>query len=692
MRPPSPLRHEVESESGSEDGDEDQPPATIGRYAADFARSVGSLMSPAKSTSTLPSDAELEAESQRERDRSRREAERILLQEARNRRRVEERVLAMLEDNHGPLSPPTRPTSANQGSPSSQKGDGWWSVAKSRLTPTKDTLTPAQKIIQDTKAKEKAQRKAEKAMAKEEKKVREQQWPAKPNTKYADPAFAALASSASPGPSPVPAQTEDEDEDERPMTPLRPPPRRFSTPASLNMSPSGMGASPANGRESTPLYAQFDDSGTLDVAGTLLLVAKRFEKLEKWTVGHVRALEERMSDVERWLVDKEKERDEHHSKGASSSSSQLEGDVETMREEMAELQGRIGTIGREMARIASSAAAASTSVAASTPPHARNSSTTSSYGTRSIPPFQRTPSTISNGRPMSPPISSVVSHSTGSRTRLPYPTGDYTSPGSSPPATVSSPPTAINSMLNELARADSPTPMNSEYSLPPPKAPALRDSPRATSISPTPRKRYTVALGDPITGRKDDDGPLPGLPINSSSSIETAYFSDMNNSEVDSESDIDFAEETIGKAAFRRVSGKLPPSDSSPSPSPAPTNFRNRRFKAQSAYGFASVSASTSVPNGSNEQNGQMGPPATAPLRLRSQSTENFSVKLVSASASTSNLGLGITADGSSKFMDPYETRKAEREREASAAPPAPKVMTGRKVPLGQLVAFFDKS
>lgn len=48
-----------------------------------------------------------------------------------------------------------------------------------------------------------------------------------------------------------------------------------------------------------PLYAQFTPTGALDVPLTLLTVARRFEKLEKWTVGHVRALEERMKDVER---------------------------------------------------------------------------------------------------------------------------------------------------------------------------------------------------------------------------------------------------------------------------------------------------------------------------------------------------------------------------------------------------------
>jgi hypothetical protein len=43
----------------------------------------------------------------------------------------------------------------------------------------------------------------------------------------------------------------------------------------------------------------------LDVPWTLLIIARYFNKLEKWTVGHVHALEDRMGDVERWLVEKE---------------------------------------------------------------------------------------------------------------------------------------------------------------------------------------------------------------------------------------------------------------------------------------------------------------------------------------------------------------------------------------------------
>ena len=91
-----------------------------------------------------------------------------------------------------------------------------------------------------------------------------------------------------------------------PTSPASPTPFRPNVPT--NLSPSPMHSVEArqeansSSREAPPLYAQFNGQGTLDVPGTLLVIAKRFEKLEKWTVGHVRALEERMSDVERWLV------------------------------------------------------------------------------------------------------------------------------------------------------------------------------------------------------------------------------------------------------------------------------------------------------------------------------------------------------------------------------------------------------
>ena len=79
----------------------------------------------------------------------------------------------------------------------------------------------------------------------------------------------------------------------------------MSIPPSLAPSPYRGGESDVEGaspsRAQPPLYAQFNAQGALDVPVTLLTIAKRFEKLEKWTVSHVRALEERMDDVERWL-------------------------------------------------------------------------------------------------------------------------------------------------------------------------------------------------------------------------------------------------------------------------------------------------------------------------------------------------------------------------------------------------------
>jgi hypothetical protein len=84
---------------------------------------------------------------------------------------------------------------------------------------------------------------------------------------------------------------------------------------------------------------QFTDQGSLDVPGTLLVIARRFEKLEKRTVGHVCALEDRMGDVERWLVEKENEKggdgDERTPKVNESSSME-----ETVNEIRDKLMGR----------------------------------------------------------------------------------------------------------------------------------------------------------------------------------------------------------------------------------------------------------------------------------------------------------------------------------------------------------------
>ena len=107
----------------------------------------------------------------------------ILTREAEERRLMEEKILAMRADGRNSPSsntyslppPPRSQTLPNPPSPSpSQKegGSSWWAAAKSKLTPTKEPLTPAQEIIRDTKAREKEQRKIANGKGKEK------EWPA----------------------------------------------------------------------------------------------------------------------------------------------------------------------------------------------------------------------------------------------------------------------------------------------------------------------------------------------------------------------------------------------------------------------------------------------------------------------------------------------------------------------------------
>ena len=45
------------------------------------------------------------------------------------------------------------------------------------------------------------------------------------------------------------------------------------------------------------------------------MIAKCFKKLKKWTVDHIRALEDRMNNVERRLVNKEAEKEKRDGDG-----------------------------------------------------------------------------------------------------------------------------------------------------------------------------------------------------------------------------------------------------------------------------------------------------------------------------------------------------------------------------------------
>ena len=256
----------------------------------------------------------------------------------------------------------------------------------------------------------------------------------------------------------------------------------------------------------------------------------------------------------------------------------MKDEIRDLLDEVVELQGRLGELGREMAKIATAPnnlsagpKTQSAVVSVSVEPHTTSSIVTHSHPTSSIatqltgsPSGPSTPvhhprlSSTAARESTSPPMTSKRRES---GTRLPYPTGDYASPpdtfspSNSPPSSTSSDmrplsttipglPLYASSGLGTLAgasysttslsslsssgmgagrplsppaqpnfvsasatinRTARPTPApgtkgRGAQGLPPPKS---ATGTRQTSISPTPtagaRKRYTVALGGPIT-------------------------------------------------------------------------------------------------------------------------------------------------------------------------------------------------
>lgn len=790
-RSPSPLRSgfkvdpdtgEIHSEDGSDDDNDDDPDfpwgqrsqspnPSITQFASSFAQGVGSFLSSVGSavTPSLPTDEEIERQAERDRERSRREAERILIQEAEERRLMEEKVFAMMQTtrsspNHiSPARSQSVPPFEHPSPTPSQRESGvsWWTAAKNRLTPTKEPLTAAQQVIQEAKEKEKREKKEAKKTEKEKEKKRSADWPATSEDKFTNPTLLSLitppksspmhASHSAPS-SPTPGTYQGLPTSLPPSlapSPLRPPDSRTASPS---RSPS---------REPPPLYAQFNDQGTLDVPGTLLVVARRFEKLEKWTVGHVRALEERMGDVERWLVEKENEKegqDEDATTTNGSSSSALEGTVNDMRDELMEMQGRIGELGREVAKFVTSPAVLSTmpsrvsAQAVSTAPqtnssfaiHAQTSSSITVHS-HSLPPNTPQPSVsrissysdLRRRDSVSPPfVPPSAIRAEQPRSRLPYPTGDYTSPpGSvvvgqvtlSPPQ---SPPTTSNSASGSPAGAVRSRPV-SVAGLPAASPPPLASAPaglprsgvalvappqparaRSSSISPTPRKRYTVALGEPIMKARLDASPSP---------------ISVGDEETEEE---EVVERTIGRSVGRHVSAqyKREPTrtttngvglgfghgvrngngngdgddtdtstDSAPLRPPRPV-----RQRAQTQ---------TRSPSAAVDSGGSRSPPSVAaaasrtnPLKLhgRAQSTDRrVALNLASGGGSgtprtprsaTSSLSLSSAASAGG-FRDPLLVRREENEARAKAVPAPPKVFAGKpRAPVGQLVAYFDKS
>ncbi|KAK7052983.1 hypothetical protein VNI00_004304 [Paramarasmius palmivorus] len=758
-RPPSPLRNGfvpssstgIDPNSFDDDDDEEEddddtderagiqrspsPASSVSQMAASFAQRMGDLvngMATPRSPS-LPSDAELEAEAERERDRTRREAERIISREAAERKMVEDRVLAMMENTRALPPPPSRSQTMpnpNPPSPAGSQKESWWATAKNKLTPTKEKeLTPAQQVIQDAKTRDKEIKRLSKG--------KEKEWSSNPNLQgsYADSALNLNLPPTTPTPQ-APRRP-------APGSPASPTPSRSNMAPNLSPSPlrSKDAGSSSPSREAPPLYAQFNAQGTLDVHVTLLTIAKRFEKLEKWTVGHVRALEERMSDVERWLVDKEKEKEAasviSSTQQPASISDAANTEIKELREEIVELQGRITEIGREMARLAVSPGNLSSakSMQSTTPPtssmHEKLSSSTADIIDPDMPlaftatPHARTrvPSVTARHSTSPPMAASRVS----AGTRLPYPTGDYAapegaffSPPGSPPSSATKsrvvsvsnipglPESAMNGNRNSnttatastngntplpsssssysvqsfstsssispapSANRNSPTPSPAPLSakgskqLPVPAHKSSAASLRQNSTSPTPRKRYTVALGGPIVAPDDYEEQQQPARAQSRNGSRVNYTSSPGPLENEEDDDDDFGDETIGKSkgsGVLKASASAPDANNTVSTTKSlPSSPSNLRTRAQSAYGLSSIAAQSP-----NTMAALANTNTTQPLRprVRSKSTD----RLDSAAKS---------------FVDPLVLRRQEAATKVAMPKPV------GKVPVGQLVAFFD--
>lgn len=716
-----------DSEDGSNDEDDDpanwqrspSPASSASHLAASFVQRVNAFVGGIvpKSPGGSLTDAELEAEAERERDRSRREAEAILTKEAQQRKLVEERVLAMMETTKSLPPPPSRSqtTVPNPPSPSnSQKESSWWSQAKSKLTPTKEPLTPAQQVIIDAKARDKEKKgSSSKGKGKE--------WPTNGQSKFNDPAFANLnIPVAPPQRRPVPSLSSS-------PTPSRP--SLTNMPPNLTPSPmrtiDSISSSPS--REAPPIYAQFNPQGTLDVSGTLLAIATRFEKLEKWTIGHVRALEDRMNNVERWLADKERDKEDEASMKEENKEISLQ-ELQEIREEVSELQGRFGELGREMAKLATapsnlSNGPKSETISASTAPQTISSVVVQQNTETILPSTPHHPrlSSTTAVESTSPPIASTK---TPSGTRLPYPQGDYTSPPDlfSP---TNSPPGSINTAARtrpvpvpDLPSTDLPSSIppslsSSTFSSAdttsyfgghtlPPKSLTDNISPtntrigngsglplprfatqRQTSISPTPRKRYTVALGSPVVSPDElssnaaEPPRRAGTPKSFARPQSSTFFS---SSTRDGDENIDLGgDERIGKSTSARVMTSEKGDYKMANPSSPPPN---RRLRTQSAYGFSNIAGSNTMGAPGGGDGNTNGMPSVAPLKfkLRSKSSERLN------SGGGTGDGMVSALGGGTKFIDPLILRKKSRESVKAIAMPKP---IG-KVPIGQLVAFFD--
>lgn len=172
---------------------------------------------------------------------------------------------------------------------------------------------------------------------------------------------------------------------------------------------------------------------------------------------------------------------------------------------------------------------------------------------------------------------------------------------------------------------------------------------------------------------------------------------------------------SVDKEVF---SGRRAPLTSGVLASPAPITGASstggiRHVRAQSVYGFAGFAASSSNITSTPTPAGSYAPAGTtAPLRVRSKSSDRLNSEYGGSSGSNSPLSVSTSTAGhssnnasssyfppvtptSTKFVDPLLLRRKQEVAAgtgvARAGAVLPKPPSGGKLAVGQLVAFFDK-
>lgn len=482
-----------------------------------------------------------------------------------------------------------------------------------------------------------------------------------------------------------------------------------------------------------------------------------------------------MSDVEKWLVDKEKERQREREIADSASSEPFNGTrplpqplpqsspqvvreitierkmvevdqevkrhVYEMQEELGELRSRVSELGREMGRLTTSGSHPATPSEVSGFGIGRLGSPVLGSAGPSTPTIVKPKTqTITSRHERDSPSShsilqsetaSIISTNTVMRTKLPYPTGDYTSPSppNSPRGSIVSASTVSNltrtrPLSNGTDVNFSQVPSSAGNSNTASPAQANSNGLEQISASPRARKRYTVALGQPLSSspssssyeRAKESEILP-LNILADSKLdfggdlfsepqvvqlETAFLSNSpeKQSKGQEVSHINLDEdegtgavglrrqETIGKSpiVLSRLSTSPPPSQvlipnvHTTGLHRSPARASNTRSRTQSSYGTAisniagSSAFSRSSVNISTLSNDE---PVERKLSLKSRtrSIDRFSLRDTPSTLSGNN------------FVDPLIVRKkANATNRMSVPAPA----SGQRGRVAGLRAFFD--